>query len=97
MFERGVFSSYYFLMKVQAMPEECKIPGDCISAYRAYYLSKISFAEWRAPGERPAWFDKTASNVAFASKRIVHDTTDQPVLTTNHKRRRVKQEKKVNE
>jgi hypothetical protein len=33
------------------MPDECKVPGDAIAAYRNYYRThKASFAKWRLGG-----------------------------------------------
>lgn len=41
----------------QCMPDECKVPGDAVAAYRAYYQSpdKVRLAAWTAR-ERPAWY-----------------------------------------
>ena len=40
----------------QAMPDEYKIPGDPVQAYRAFYLGeKAHFAKWTRR-EAPAWF-----------------------------------------
>lgn len=39
----------------QAMPEECRIEGDAVNAYRKYYQKyKAQFAKWRLGGV-PAW------------------------------------------
>ncbi len=43
---------------VQAMPDEYKVPGDAVSAYRNYYLGeKMKFAKWtrRRP---PSWINE---------------------------------------
>lgn len=45
----------------QAMPEQYKVPGDAVAAYRAFYLGeKATFARWtrRAP---PAWWIRDAA------------------------------------
>jgi hypothetical protein len=35
----------------QAMPDDCKVPGDSVAAYRKYYQKhKSSFARWRMGG-----------------------------------------------
>lgn len=39
----------------QAMPERYQVPGDAVSAYRAYYIGeKLKFATWRRR-RRPDW------------------------------------------
>jgi hypothetical protein len=39
----------------QAMPDDCKVPGDAVTAYRKYYkLHKVKFAKWK-DGE-PDWW-----------------------------------------
>jgi hypothetical protein len=42
----------------QAMPDECKVDGDVITAYRRYYQSdaKSHLAMWKRR-ERPEWFE----------------------------------------
>lgn len=42
----------------QAMPDDVRVPGDVISAYRNYYLiHKSRIAEWkRMPQRMPQWF-----------------------------------------
>ena len=45
----------------QAMPDSYKVPGDAVSAYRAFYLGeKWPFARWtrRTP---PAWWNRRAA------------------------------------
>lgn len=45
----------------QAMPDKYKVPGDAVTAYRAFYLGeKAAFARWtrRAP---PAWWIRHAA------------------------------------
>jgi hypothetical protein len=38
------------------MPEECKVPGNAVEAYRLYYmLEKRDIAEWRH-GPKPSWY-----------------------------------------
>lgn len=40
----------------QAMPSDCKIPGDAVAAYRDYYIKyKAKFAKW-AHTKTPDWF-----------------------------------------
>ena len=40
----------------QAMPEEYKVPGDAVSAYRAFYRAeKASFATWTRRRPPPWW------------------------------------------
>ena len=42
---------------VQAMPEEFKIPGDAVTAYRNYINGYKGYAEWRY-SEKPNWWDE---------------------------------------
>ena len=42
---------------VQAMPEEFKIPGDAVTAYRNYINGYKGYAEWRY-SEKPDWWDE---------------------------------------
>lgn len=45
------------LEPVQVVPEDCRVPGDHVAAYRAYYVrDKARLASWRAPAERPSWW-----------------------------------------
>lgn len=40
----------------QAMPDEYRVPGDAVAAYRSYYLGeKARFAKWKQ-GNVPDWF-----------------------------------------
>ena len=42
---------------VQCMPDECKVPGDAVSAYRNYYSEhKRRFAKWEPRSKTPTWF-----------------------------------------
>lgn len=43
---------------VQAMPDEFKIPGDPVTAYRNYINGYKGYAEWRY-SEKPDWWDET--------------------------------------
>jgi hypothetical protein len=43
---------------VQAMPEEFKIAGDAVTAYRNYINGYKGYAEWRY-SEKPDWWDET--------------------------------------
>ena len=41
----------------QAMPAECKVPGDPVQAYRNYYSNhKRRFAKWEPLAKTPHWF-----------------------------------------
>ena len=41
----------------QAMPAECKVPGDPVQAYRNYYSQhKRRFAKWEPLSKTPYWF-----------------------------------------
>jgi hypothetical protein len=41
----------------QAMPDDCKVHGDAVTAYRNYYMKyKSGFAKW-AHSETPDWFN----------------------------------------
>jgi len=41
----------------QAMPDDLKVSGDAVSAYRQYYIrEKARFATWKTPAEMPNWF-----------------------------------------
>lgn len=43
---------------VQAMPEQFKVPGDPVAAYRRFYIGeKLSFARW-SKRQRPEWISK---------------------------------------
>jgi len=43
----------------QAMPDDCKVPGDAVTAYRKYYNEhKVRLARWRYT-EKPIWFTQT--------------------------------------
>lgn len=42
---------------VQAMPEEFKVPGDAVTAYRNYINGYKGYAEWRY-SEKPTWWDE---------------------------------------
>lgn len=45
----------------QAMPDQYKIPGDAVTAYRAYYLGeKHSFAQWTRRGAPDWWIAHAA-------------------------------------
>lgn len=47
----------------QAMPDEYKVPGDPVAAYRLFYIKdKSSFAQWRY-SEVPEWFNHQCSKV----------------------------------
>ncbi|WP_254863682.1 hypothetical protein [Halovivax gelatinilyticus] len=51
------FSSASPTPKPQAMPEQYRVPGDPVAAYRAYYSGeKAEWAEW-AYTEEPPWLD----------------------------------------
>jgi len=41
----------------QAMPEEFKVPGDAVTAYRNYINGYKGYAEWRY-SEKPDWWDE---------------------------------------
>jgi len=43
---------------VQAMPEEFKVPGDPVTAYRNYINGYKGYAEWRY-SKKPDWWDET--------------------------------------
>lgn len=41
----------------QAMPDECKVEGDAVQAYRNYYnMHKHRFAKWKN-GNTPSWYN----------------------------------------
>jgi hypothetical protein len=51
----------------QAMPDEYKVPGDPVAAYRTFYIKdKAAFAEWRY-SEAPPWFQKEISCASMRS------------------------------
>ena len=51
----------------QAMPEQYRVPGDPVSAYRAFYLGdKAEFATWKKR-EAPMWFAKGLKMMKRAS------------------------------
>jgi hypothetical protein len=46
----------------QAMPEEFKVPGDAVSAYRKYYIgAKSRFAKWKFT-KTPDWYTEGLTN-----------------------------------
>jgi len=52
----------------QAMPEEYKIPGDPVNAYRRFYIAeKKHFARW-SRRSIPSWFDETGTRTNESSK-----------------------------
>lgn len=52
---------------VQAMPDQYKVPGDAVSAYRAFYIGeKAEFATWKKR-QAPAWFTKSVGVIKRAS------------------------------
>lgn len=64
------FSKYYPLRTpdgdltpfAQAMPEECKVHGDGVSAYRKYYIGvKSKFAKWKYT-KIPDWYTEGLTN-----------------------------------
>jgi hypothetical protein len=45
----------------QAMPDQYKVPGDAVAAYRAYYLGeKLAFAKWTRRS-KPDWWHRDAA------------------------------------
>ena len=49
---------------VQAMPEEYKVPGDPVMAYRRFYVGeKLQFAKWTRR-RRPTWVRDLATSAA---------------------------------
>tara|TARA_B100001250_G_C19726324_1_gene756232 strand:+ start:233 stop:793 length:561 start_codon:yes stop_codon:yes gene_type:complete len=45
----------------QCMPDDVKVPGDSVQAYRNYYVKyKHPFATWRT--QKPVWFDEMERN-----------------------------------
>lgn len=47
----------------QAMPEQYRIPGDAVAAYRRYYVAeKAHFAVWTGR-EVPKWFEDARMNI----------------------------------
>ena len=64
------FSKYYPLRTpdgeltsfAQAMPEEFKVPGDAVTAYRKYYIgAKSRFAKWKFT-KIPDWYAEALTN-----------------------------------
>lgn len=52
---------------VQVMPEQYRVPGDAVSAYRAYYIGeKAEFATWKKRA-MPAWFDNELDGIRRVS------------------------------
>ena len=46
---------------VQAMPDQYKMPGDAVAAYRQFYLGeKAAFAKWTARRQPPWWIAHVA-------------------------------------
>lgn len=65
----------------QAMPDIYKVPGDAVSAYRAYYNGeKARFAKW-TNREIPSWFQNNSltSQTHMVIYTHVKDTADQQV------------------
>ena len=41
----------------QCVPDDCKVPGDPVAAYRDYYNRyKNHFAKWEPRARRPQWY-----------------------------------------
>lgn len=41
----------------QCVPEDCKVDGDPVSAYKKYYINyKNHFAKWEPKARRPSWY-----------------------------------------
>ncbi|MFT7245656.1 MAG: hypothetical protein ACI82A_003027 [Candidatus Azotimanducaceae bacterium] len=54
----------------QAMPDQYKIEGDPVSAYRAFYIGeKSSFATWRNR-EIPAWYESKISKQDLSGSNV---------------------------
>ena len=56
-----------FTEPTQAMPDEYKVPGDSISAYKKFYVAeKSSFAKWKGKLEEsfePKWYSDHSKNL----------------------------------
>jgi len=51
----------------QCMPDECKVEGDAVSAYRKYYqVAKAHIATWKNR-ETPKWFNSDRSRTSQVS------------------------------
>lgn len=51
-------TSYFFgfVQPPQCMPDDCKVPGDTVTAYRNYYIKhKSKFTKWKNV-DTPPWF-----------------------------------------
>jgi hypothetical protein len=56
---RDVIPDVGWTEPAQAMPEECRVPGDAVAAYRKYYnehKSRVMSMTWRDPSQPPPWF-----------------------------------------
>jgi hypothetical protein len=52
---------------VQAMPDEYKIPGNAVAAYRRFYIGeKQNFARWTVR-DKPDWFVEAAADTALSA------------------------------
>jgi len=49
----------------QAMPDEHKVVGDAVQAYRNYYIGeKLRFATWKDPQKKPCWISENTPQVS---------------------------------
>eukprot|EP00768_Dysnectes_brevis_P009549 gnl/Dysnectes_brevis/9722_a18375_195.p1 GENE.gnl/Dysnectes_brevis/9722_a18375_195~~gnl/Dysnectes_brevis/9722_a18375_195.p1 ORF type:complete len:271 (+),score=54.64 gnl/Dysnectes_brevis/9722_a18375_195:46-858(+) len=72
-------------MPPQAMPEEYRVPGDTVQAYRRYYMgAKRHLASWRRRG-KPSWYDVDDALLMAAARdagrRQIYLDGDDPVDT----------------
>ena len=84
-FEGSLVGPHSVTEPAQAMPDEFKVPGDAISAYRAYYCSpeKSHLTAWRLR-DKPDWF-VFSPVVKNLKKKVANDGSGDP--KSNKKRR----------
>jgi hypothetical protein len=54
----------------QAMPDECKVPGDSIQAYQNYYAKyKSRFAKWKNRTV-PTWYSQLLGDLTYVNSTV---------------------------
>lgn len=62
-----------FFQPPQAMPDECKVTGDSVSAYRQYYIMKKNgFARW-TNRQIPSWYSDGIMDLVVHEKLVRYD------------------------
>lgn len=62
----------------QAMPDQYRVEGDAVAAYRMYYLMDKSFAVWKRT-ETPHWYKYGRAKMLAAAKESIYGINPRPV------------------